>query len=275
MSIKKKWDDRPSILIKCDYCNVEFKKTLSEHKRSEKKSGKHFCSLDCHQKSRIVKNKKCPQCGETLSFEMRHNKFCSKECRSKSLIEWNKNRKGEKRNFSAEGLKNIIETTNQRFGQFIDQYHLSPNHCKECGVDLPYIKRGRVFCGIDCKRKYDRRNMSKYQIYWQQCQFKFSLKEYPEDFDFTLIEQHGWYSPTNKNDNLGGVSRDHRYSVREGFENNIPPEIIKHPANCQLMKHTDNISKNRNSDITIEELEINITRWNEKYGPVDNVNWYS
>jgi hypothetical protein len=63
-------------------------------------------------------------------------------------------------------------------------------------------------------------------------------------------------SPTNKNNNLGGVSRDHMFSVREGFEMGIDTKIISHPANCRLMVHTENISKNKKSILTIEELLI-------------------
>ena len=96
--------------------------------------------------------------------------------------------------------------------------------------------------------------MDEYQKYKQDCLFKFNLADYPEHFDFSLIEKYGWYSPTNKKNNLEGVSRDHMLSVREGFELGIDPKLISHPANCRLMKHTDNISKNKKSVITVEEL---------------------
>jgi hypothetical protein len=42
----------------------------------------------------------------------------------------------------------------------------------------------------------------------QKLSFKFSLVIDLSSFDFTLIETHGWYSPSNKI-HLGGVSRDH------------------------------------------------------------------
>jgi hypothetical protein len=87
-----------------------------------------------------------------------------------------------------------------------------------------------------------------------------------EEFDFYLVEKHGWYSPTNKKNNLSGVSRDHILSVKDGFDNGIPPHIISHPANCRLMIHTENISKNCSSDITYEELLEKIKKWDEKYG---------
>ena len=83
--------------------------------------------------------------------------------------------------------------------------------------------------------------------------------------NFSLVREHGWYSPTNKNDNLSGVSRDHMFSVREGFEMDIDPKIISHPANCRLMIHTDNISKNKKSTITIEELLDRIKKFDNKY----------
>jgi len=57
------------------------------------------------------------------------------------------------------------------------------------------------------------------------------------------------------------VSKDHIYSVKDGFINNISPDIIKHPANCQLLKHTDNNIKKTKSEITIEELLMKIKIW--------------
>lgn len=107
--------------------------------------------------------------------------------------------------------------------------------------------------------------MDEYQKYRLDTNFKFNLSDYPNEFDFSLIERYGWYSPTNKNNNLGGVSRDHMFSVREGFEMGINPEIISHPANCRLMIHTDNISKNKKSIITIEELLDRIKKFEYKY----------
>ena len=49
--------------------------------------------------------------------------------------------------------------------------------------------------------------------------------------------------------------------VKYGFENNISPEIISHPANCRLLKHRDNNKKNIKCDITIEELLNKIKNW--------------
>jgi len=60
-----------------------------------------------------------------------------------------------------------------------------------------------------------------------------------------------------------GVSRDHVISVAYGFENNIDPLIIKHPANCQLLRHSDNSSKHIKCDMVIENLLEKINKWNK------------
>lgn len=64
---------------------------------------------------------------------------------------------------------------------------------------------------------------------------------------------------------MNGVSRDHMYSVSEGFNNNISPSIISHPSNCKLMTHTQNNKKNAKCTITIDELLERIKLWDLKY----------
>lgn len=54
-------------------------------------------------------------------------------------------------------------------------------------------------------------------------------------------------------------------SVRYGFDNNIDPKIIAHPANCQLLLHGENVSKYTNCSISFEELLEKIKIWDEKY----------
>lgn len=51
---------------------------------------------------------------------------------------------------------------------------------------------------------------------------------------------------------------DHIYSIRHGFENNVPPEVVAHIGNLRLMWHTENKSKHIRSDQTLEELMVKI-----------------
>lgn len=73
------------------------------------------------------------------------------------------------------------------------------------------------------------------------------------------------YSASNRGNNIDGVSRDHIYSVFDGFKNNINPEIIKHPANCRLVLHKENNKKNTKSFTSISGLLKKIKKWDEKY----------
>ena len=64
---------------------------------------------------------------------------------------------------------------------------------------------------------------------------------------------------------MGGVSRDHMYSVKQGFLNNTDLKIISHPANCRLVLQSDNASKSDACSITLEELLHRIKEWDKKY----------
>lgn len=119
--------------------------------------------------------------------------------------------------------------------------------------------------------KYEDVSGGKLKSIYKSCyQFNFALNNYPNEFDFSLIEKYGWYKAKNRGNNLNGVSRDHIYSRDKGFENLIDPYIISHPANCQLLIHNDNISKNSDCGIELEKLVEKIKNWNQKYGEYPN-----
>lgn len=259
------YDKRKTIKITCEYCGVEYNKTLSEYKRSEKLGRKHFCSLKCNKSHKKRVDKKCLNCGNEYHSKQTNSKFCSRSC---SATYNNKNRNEQKRNFSEIGLTNIRISNQKKYKVNHDTYKINPKHCKNCDKELSFKDRKKTFCDIKCKREYERKHMSKYQKYYRDCQFKFNLSDYPNEFDFSLIENYGWYKAKNRGDNLNGVSRDHMISVRYGYDNNISPDIISHPANCRLMRHNDNVSKHSKCSITIDELLTRIEHWNVKYTPI-------
>lgn len=51
---------------------------------------------------------------------------------------------------------------------------------------------------------------------------------------------------------------DHKYSIFEGYKNNISESIIAHPCNLDLIHHAINESKNIKSSITLNELMYKI-----------------
>lgn len=52
----------------------------------------------------------------------------------------------------------------------------------------------------------------------------------------------------------GGYELDHKYSISEGWKNNIPPEIIAMKHNLQFLEKVPNIKKGGKCDITLTEL---------------------
>lgn len=239
-----------------DYSKVS--KTFKEKKRK-------------NEKEYYQEPKKCKECNEVISYNKKENMFC---CGSCSTSYTNKKRKSNyKYKLTDEGRKILIESANKNLLnnkgiKYIKEKELySENYkkCLNCDSILEFRYRNRVFCNIKCKKDYYSKNRTDIENYKKDCQFKFNLKDYENEFNFKLIEQYGWYKAKNRGDNLGGVSRDHMYSVMGGFRNNIEPKIILHPANCKLMIHNKNVSKSDKCSITIEKLEDNIKKWNLKY----------
>ena len=213
--------------------------------------------------------KKCKECGKVIPYNKKENMFCERSC---SASYTNKKRKGTyEYNLTEEGKKVLIESANKNFHidkvplLKIKKYYEKPKKCLNCNSILEFRYRNRIFCNIGCKKEYYRKNRTDVENYKKDCQFKFSLKNYKNEFDFKLVEKYGWYKAKNRGDNLDGVSRDHMYSVMEGFRNGIDTKIISHPANCKLMIHNKNVSKHDKCTISLEELKNRIIKWNLKY----------
>lgn len=259
--------------INCEWCN-----SLKE------KPNNRFCSIVCRNKfisstndykkiSEKLKKpdikKICKQCNKEFSTKQKNKIFCCLSCsgtwnnlhRSKTVYEKH-----------SKILKEKIQSGNLFLPKNIKEK--IKIFCLKCNKEfyvIPSIANTRKYCSFNCYQKqipiYDINSSYEYSLteYRNLCQFKFSLNSYPEEFDFSLIQKIGWYSPSNKKNNLNGVSRDHMYSVKDGWINKIDPRIISHPANCRLIKHTENISKNYHSVITLEQLLSKIESWNKKY----------
>lgn len=211
------------------------------------------------------KNYTCLYCYKNFiakKFEKR--KFCNSSCAASY------NNKRRDRN----NVKNKLMNCSLCNTEVEVNKHTSKIHCKKCKPKGIKLRKNKIrrFCK-GCKNEFNLYNKiycenCKYEyftLYRPSCKFKFSLKDFPEEFDLDLIKKYGWYSPSNKNNNLKGVSRDHMYSVKSGFENSIDPSVISHPANCKLMPHNKNSSKNSSNSISLKNLLERIEEWNTKY----------
>lgn len=117
------------------------------------------------------------------------------------------------------------------------------------------LDKSRFYCSDDCKMKCshyrqrcDPEELKKYHKY-QRLVWKitnFNLRKYGH-----LIENLQNRKRKYK------LSLDHKLSIREGFNNDISPEIVGHIKNLEIMTTAENSSKGKNSSITKESL-INI-----------------
>lgn len=130
--------------------------------------------------------------------------------------------------------------------------------CLNCNIEFNSYLDTSKWCSIPCRSAFIRKHRTEFEQYKQDCQFKFNVYEFPLLFDLGLVEKFGWYKPTNRGNNLGGVSRDHIISIRDGFYQKIDPKLMSHPANCRLMLHSDNSRKHAKSEMTVEELKVKV-----------------
>ena len=235
-NIINKFGELKTYKVTCFKCGKEFE--VQEREKLFPKKEKYFCSRKCAN-------------SHVRTAE-------SKEKTSKSICEYyaKNGRLREKR---------TVKKRERRERKFVKRI------CKYCGKELITIKS--KYCSDECRKK------AKYEYYLNKhvtdiekekflvrkyrcdCNFQFNLADYPDKFDFDLIRKYGWYKPKNHGNNLGGVSRDHMYSIMDGYINHIDPKIMSHPANCRLIRHNENIAKGGKSCITLEELLKRIKNW--------------
>lgn len=246
----------------CKYCNEVFKdvngRWFSNHVRWCDKNPSRDLNNIAVANKRIFDDKfgqirnfsvccsKCQTNFEVREREKLHPKkehyFCSSSCRNSHV-------------HSDETKKKISQTLAGPVRQQI---------CLQCNDSFETKRSNQCYCSVKCGAK-SRQSSNEYLVYKHACKFSFNVWDYPNEFDLSLIYKHGWYKAKNRGDNLGGVSRDHKISVKFGWENNIDPKIVSHPANCQLMIHNENISKHKKCSVLLEQLKQNIDDWNVKY----------
>jgi hypothetical protein len=236
-------------LLFCQCCNASFIPKAGS-------LGK-FCSLSCSSRhnNKLSTEKKiskymlnplaCNCCNKSLAYEKRKNKFCSNRC---AAIVSNK---VERKRGPTPKEKLLYSKVKFYLCTHTNKWYVNRNPNGTVRRSSPYIK-------------------SEKEKYYAASRFKFNVYHFPNEFNLSLIETHGWYTCPGKKrstfpKNLLGVSRDHIISVSYGFANNIDPAIISHPANCRIVLQSDNKKKHSTCDITLSELLQKIIIWDQKY----------
>jgi hypothetical protein len=217
------------------------KKTISNKCFRLKLKIKLFETIQCKScEKKVVKLIKSPQ------------KFCSNSCSAKYSNSLRTHSVQTKNKISNALLNN---NNNKNKNTLLISKKKVVRNCRNCNNILNEPRK--IICNT-CRINY-------YKFYRPSCEFKFNVFDFQDEYNIQLLITNGFYSPTNKKNNLNGVSKDHKFSVCDGFKNKIPPEIISHPANCELLIHTDNNKKKIKSSITIDELYDKIEKWDKKY----------
>lgn len=210
-------------------------------------------------------NTACPKCGCTFNNYSKWGlkKFCSRACA-------NYREATAQRISKLKHTIGIKDTIKNQYGEHKRVIHYT--------FDGPFTKiylctckySGKKFYATTVKQIHPELARTKKE-YTYSCQFRFGISSYPEWFSDAseLITEYGWYSTPGSRKgvtNVNGISRDHLYSITDGWLNNIPPKIIRHPANCALLPHKENQSKHKKSKITIDDLYQRISSFDAKYG---------
>ena len=230
----KRYGDFETFIVVCSTCNKSF--NVIEGNKVHPLKSQYFCSRSCA-------NSRGPR---------------SESFKEKVLKKWKSKSKLDLLDIQAKRSSNIDIPKEKIYQE---------KKCPGCGnMFYVYHKNAKISCSRSCfllPFKIERQGTLR--DYRGMCTFKFALRDFPTSFDFSLVEQNGWYTAKNRGNNLNGVSRDHIVSVQYGFDNNIDPLIISHPANCPLLRHNDNVSKGKKSNMTIEELVLKIQEWDDRY----------
>lgn len=99
-------------------------------------------------------------------------------------------------------------------------------------------------------------------LYWNNCNFQFDIYTEPNIPGYHLLDKYQFHK-AEQTTLTTSIHRDHMVSKLYGWQNNIPAEHIRHPANCELLLSIDNITKSSDSSITYDELLKRINSWED------------
>lgn len=210
--------------------------------------------------SNKVKNKRC--------VEYYISKGSSKVEAEKLVSEYQKNNSGVhldyylNKGWSAETGQKVIDQINEsKRGKGIT-YKVLKELCndrseEELSVLMTFIKSGYIESGFDRRVKdwkvfitedFDRLyeesknynlNLISFKSYSNLCRY------------MTIIDNNEFY----RNNSNSEYQIDHKFSIKDGFDNNVPLKYMTNIVNLQVVTKEYNLSKASKSIITLEELE--------------------
>lgn len=238
-----------------------------------------------HYINELMEIPKC-DCGNFVKYKnlkLGYCKCCSNKC-SKNSNSYKQNwRKTWKENNSDNSFINTrVDTIIKKYGN-LKNYNKIINETKEKNL-IKNFGVINVFQLNDVKERSKKIKLEKYgNEYWNNSNKTREIRiKNGTQIDDSLIDDFIKYkkivvnrsntiyrnnkkiiNPTDLEKGIKKYHLDHKYSIKQGFLNNIPIEIITHPCNLYMMWWKDNIKKQDRCDITLNELLNNILIFSE------------
>lgn len=214
---------------------------------------------------------KCCKCGtdvivyeEEKLFPKKERYFCKPCSHSRVQTEETKER-----------IRASLRQTRAKKGMYAGN-GLEDRTCPVCNTSFktrkenPETKTCSRACAAKLRARKAHIDKELFIRYRKCCQFKFSLKILEPGNGQELLQGFGMYRAANRGNNLKGVSRDHKLSIKDGFRQKVDPYYMSHPANCQLLQQQENEHKNSKSILSLQELILEVERWNREHGIYEN-----
>jgi len=269
-------------IIQCNYCKQYIERYISQIKQT------NFCNIECKGKyqsdEKLITGKNNPMAGKTNTGVNNHNygkrwnkqqrqvashsqkqfylehpeikeQFCSTNRGkkfSKELIEKMHKHRSSKSYSHPHSIESKELIGNKSAAKFTDEYKQR--------FKLKMIDKGLWRPDIE---------KSDYEIYFKASNWVERMFDRSSVDELALLAEHGVF---NCRYNRVGVVRDHKFSRKAGFDLKVFPELIQHPANCQIILNSDNVKK-RKKDIgygydnvwSLDDLFEAITSYSNKW----------
>lgn len=203
--------------------------------------------------------KKCKKCNnEFLGNIYVNSLYCNYSCSQKGTP---KSKKHKKKLSEA-----IIGEKHFNWGKRKQRIVINCLNCNKKIETYKSLQKRKKCCSRDCLNKYlikiEARSGKNNSNFGNRKYTDLEYKNWQEYKEKARIESYATYrlyknkiNPKNHKIGRYKYHLDHKYSIHDGFHNDVPIGIISHSNNLQILFCKDNLKKNKNSCITLNELK--------------------